>query len=66
MTDQARAGQGTAFPDPLPVPRRARWQPLRAGLVDVFYYDDEEFRFHDGRLPAARQQRHRGSRRCSR
>ncbi len=34
----------------LPVPDRARWQPLRAGLVDLFYYDLEEFHFHDGRL----------------
>ena len=34
----------------LPLPTRDRWQPLRAGLVDVFYYDAEEFRFHDGRL----------------
>ncbi|WP_410648361.1 TIGR02680 family protein [Amycolatopsis sp. cmx-4-54] len=34
----------------LPVPNRARWQPLRAGLVDLFYYDLEEFHFHDGRL----------------
>ena len=34
----------------LPRPVRARWQPLRAGLVDIFYYDDEDFRFHDGRL----------------
>jgi len=34
----------------LPVPDKARWQPLRAGLVDIFYYDVEEFRFHDGRL----------------
>ncbi|NUR61686.1 MAG: TIGR02680 family protein [Catenulispora sp.] len=34
----------------LPVPGRDRWQPLRAGLIDVFYYDAEEFRFHDGRL----------------
>ncbi|MEU3621064.1 TIGR02680 family protein [Amycolatopsis coloradensis] len=33
-----------------PVPDRARWQPLRAGLVDLFYYDLEEFHFHDGRL----------------
>ncbi|WP_329787407.1 TIGR02680 family protein [Lentzea sp. DG1S-22] len=36
--------------DVLPVPARARWQPLRAGLVDLFYYDHEEFRFRDGRL----------------
>ena len=34
----------------LPQPERERWQPLRAGLVDVFYYDLEEFRFRDGRL----------------
>lgn len=34
----------------LPVPNRERWQPLRAGLVDLFYYDIEEFHFHDGRL----------------
>ena len=34
----------------LPQPTRSRWQPLRAGLVDLFYYDVEEFRFHDGRL----------------
>jgi uncharacterized protein (TIGR02680 family) len=34
----------------LPEPERERWQPLRAGLVDVFYYDQEEFRFRDGRL----------------
>ncbi|MEU6698851.1 TIGR02680 family protein [Pseudonocardia sp. NPDC046786] len=35
----------------LPEPRRHdRWQPLRAGLVDLFYYDAEEFHFHDGRL----------------
>ncbi|MBG0813123.1 TIGR02680 family protein [Planomonospora sp. ID82291] len=34
----------------LPVPTSERWKPLRAGLVDLFYYDVEEFRFHDGRL----------------
>jgi uncharacterized protein (TIGR02680 family) len=34
----------------LPEPDRERWQPLRAGLVDLFYYDVEEFWFHDGRL----------------
>jgi len=31
-------------------PERDRWQPLRAGLVDLFYYDQEEFCFRDGRL----------------
>lgn len=34
----------------IPQPRRSRWQPLRAGLVDLFYYDTEEFWFRDGRL----------------
>jgi uncharacterized protein (TIGR02680 family) len=34
----------------LPTPRRSRWQPLRVGLVDLFYYDKEEFWFRDGRL----------------
>jgi len=35
---------------PLPGPVGERWQPLRAGLVDVFYYDQEEFWFRGGRL----------------
>lgn len=34
----------------LPLPEAERWKPLRAGLVDIFHYDAEEFRFHDGRL----------------
>jgi uncharacterized protein (TIGR02680 family) len=34
----------------LPEPGLERWQPLRAGLVDLFYYDREEFWFRDGRL----------------
>ena len=34
----------------LPLPGSEPWQPLRAGLVDVFYYDQEEFWFRDGRL----------------
>lgn len=34
----------------LPQPTRARWQPLRLGLVDLYHYDSEEFRFHDGHL----------------
>jgi uncharacterized protein (TIGR02680 family) len=33
-----------------PAPTNERWQPLRLGLVDLFYYDDEQFSFHDGRL----------------
>ncbi|MEV1005011.1 TIGR02680 family protein [Nonomuraea sp. NPDC050202] len=27
-----------------------RWQPVRLGLVDLFYYDQQEFRFRDGRI----------------
>ena len=34
----------------LPIPARDRWQPLRIGLVDLFYYDSEEFWFRDGHL----------------
>jgi uncharacterized protein (TIGR02680 family) len=34
----------------LPAPSSERWKPLRAGLVDLFYYDQEEFWFYDGRL----------------
>ena len=33
-----------------PDPSRERWQPLRLGLTDLFYYDHEEFTFRDGRL----------------
>jgi uncharacterized protein (TIGR02680 family) len=33
-----------------PHPARERWQPLRLGLTDLFYYDHEEFQFRDGRL----------------
>ncbi|WP_306366100.1 TIGR02680 family protein [Nocardiopsis sp. CC223A] len=34
----------------LPEPEQERWQPLRLGVVDLFYYENEEFRFRDGRL----------------
>jgi uncharacterized protein (TIGR02680 family) len=34
----------------LPEPVLARWQPMRAGLVDMFLYDIEEFHFHRGSL----------------
>lgn len=34
----------------LPVPIRERWQPLRAGLMNVFLFEDERFPFADGRL----------------
>ncbi|NMO01843.1 TIGR02680 family protein [Gordonia sp. TBRC 11910] len=47
MTGQAHS---TPQPGTLPTPVLNRWQPLRLGLVDLFYYDDEQFWFHDGRL----------------
>jgi uncharacterized protein (TIGR02680 family) len=34
----------------LPEPARDRWQPLRLGLIDLYHYDSEEFRFRDGHL----------------
>ena len=36
--------------DDLPVPTTARWQPLRLGLLNLYRFDDEEFRFSGGRL----------------
>jgi uncharacterized protein (TIGR02680 family) len=38
------------MPDGLPRAGRHRWQPVRAGLVDMFLYDHEEFWFRDGHL----------------
>ena len=35
---------------PLPSPGRSRWQPLRLGLVELYYYEVEEFWFRDGHL----------------
>jgi len=34
----------------LQTPTSVRWQPLRLGIVDLFYYEEEEFPFVDGRL----------------
>jgi uncharacterized protein (TIGR02680 family) len=34
----------------LPLPLHIRWQPLRAGLMNVFLFEDERFPFADGRL----------------
>ncbi|WP_175693195.1 TIGR02680 family protein [Burkholderia ambifaria] len=34
----------------LPQPILQRWQPLRLGVVELFYYDSEEFWFKDGHL----------------
>jgi uncharacterized protein (TIGR02680 family) len=40
----------TATRQPLPLPHRERWQPLRLGIVELFHYDSEEFWFRDGHL----------------
>lgn len=45
-----QASVGTNDQRELPVPTLTRWQPLRLGLVELFYYDNEEFHFRDGRL----------------
>jgi hypothetical protein len=34
----------------LPEPARSRWQPLRAGILNLFLYDEQAFAFHRGRL----------------
>jgi len=43
------ARNGAVTPE-LPRPEPGRWRPLRIGLVDLFYYDIEEFHFHRGNL----------------
>ena len=37
-------------PAPLPAATRERWQPIRGGLLNLYLYDYEEFRFEKGRL----------------
>jgi len=34
----------------VPEPERSRFQPLRAGILNLWQYDDQELRFHQGRL----------------
>jgi hypothetical protein len=34
----------------LPEPARSRWQPQRAGILNLFLYDEQAFAFHRGRL----------------
>ena len=34
----------------LPRPQRDRWVPLRAGIVNIWQYDDQRFTFNAGRL----------------
>lgn len=34
----------------IPEPTRERWQPLRAGILNLYLYDEQVFAFHHGRL----------------
>lgn len=34
----------------VPEPERGRWQPLRAGILNLYLYDEQVFAFHRGRL----------------
>jgi hypothetical protein len=49
-TQEASTAAAVSDATMAPVPLLQRWQPLRAGLVDLFYYDYQEFWFRDGRL----------------
>lgn len=39
-----------ATPSRMPEPHTARWQPLRAGIQNLWEYDDQRFVFRGGRL----------------
>lgn len=43
------AGSPSGTPT-LPEPERERWEPLRIGLLNLYRFDEEEFRFRRGRL----------------
>ena len=34
----------------LPEAKRERWQPIRGGLLNIYRYDHQEFRYEEGRL----------------
>ncbi|MEZ6093451.1 MAG: TIGR02680 family protein [Pirellulaceae bacterium] len=34
----------------LPSPHKTRWQPIRGGLLNLYLYDSEEFRYENGHL----------------
>ncbi|HEV7515437.1 MAG TPA: TIGR02680 family protein, partial [Thermoanaerobaculia bacterium] len=38
------------LPPRLPAPRASRFTPLRAGIVNIWQYDEQELRFEQGRL----------------
>lgn len=45
-----RNGNGQAAASTLPVATRSRWQPTRGGLLNLYRYDYEEFRYEQGHL----------------
>jgi uncharacterized protein (TIGR02680 family) len=49
MTVDTVSGNG-ASPPVLPVAESRRWQPIRGGLLNLYRYDYEEFRYEQGRL----------------
>src|SRR4051812_43578864 len=34
----------------LPNAQKSRWQPLRGGLLNLYFFEDEVFEYEDGRL----------------
>ncbi|MEU3645196.1 TIGR02680 family protein [Lentzea sp. NPDC034063] len=53
MTIDEASESGSRDGDPftgLPQPSRTRFQPMRTGLLGMWQYSEQEFRFHDGRL----------------
>lgn len=49
MTGTPASGNGRSRPQ-LPVADSGRWQPIRGGLLNIYRYDYEEFRYEQGRL----------------
>src|SRR5260370_36180352 len=49
MTSPPVSGNGQSGPQ-LPVAQSRRWQPIRGGLLNIYRYDYEEFRYEQGRL----------------
>src|SRR5881628_3588068 len=49
MTNAPMSGNGLSAAQ-LPVAQSGRWQPIRGGLLNIYRYDYEEFRYEQGRL----------------
>lgn len=50
MTDTIASSNGHLADIALPAPETTRFIPLRAGIVGLWQYDDQEFWFHRGRV----------------